>query len=69
MGFFSKKKKLCRNCKHFKSSFEMYNHTQGLCHESTSTSAPFAADFISSDVPIKTWWNFGCVRFEEKAKP
>lgn len=63
-----KNKKLCRNCRYFNSSFEMYRHTQGICKQSTITSAAFKADFISSENPIKVWWNFGCVRFEKKLK-
>jgi hypothetical protein len=62
----NKKPKLCRDCKHFNTSFEMYNHTRGTCKEATVTSAPFTADFISSDWPIKVWWNFGCIRFKKK---
>lgn len=68
MGLFRKEKKLCRNCKHFQTDFTMYNHTQGFCKESTITSAPFTADFISTDKPIKVWWNFGCIRFQHKNK-
>lgn len=68
MGLFNRKPKLCRDCKHFKSDFSMFNHTQGLCKESTITSAPFKADFISTkdNEPIKVWWNFGCIRFSKK---
>lgn len=69
MWLFNKKTKTCKNCKHFKSDFEMYNHTQGFCKQATVTSAPFKADFISSkdSEPIKVWWNFGCIRFEKRA--
>jgi len=64
MGLFKSKK--CRDCKFFETNFEMYNHTQGYCKESTVTSAPFTADFISSETPIKVCWNFGCIRFKKK---
>lgn len=45
----------------------MYNHTQGLCHEATRTSAPYTGDFIqTTEDSIKVWWNFGCIRFCKK---
>ena len=48
----------------------MYQQTMGYCTHCTITSNAFTADFISTDEskPIKVWWNFGCIRFEEKVK-
>lgn len=64
------KKRLCKNCIHFKSSMDMFQHTMGICKEITQTSAPYMADFIQTYTKenewLNVWWNFGCIRFKNK---
>jgi len=66
------KDKICKNCRHFKPKSITYGVKIGECNKCTSTSIPYAGDFVftkgepENPEPLKVCGNFGCIRFERK---